>query len=195
MDVSLSVERDRARANPGARRKRALAAARAIASESGYEALTMHEVARRSGVSRATLYRYFSSKDHLLMEVSLDFSAEILKQAEASGPTGATPAERVAYPFVLNLEAIGREPRLFDSTLRAYFSRDPVVRRLAGDLRRLGASYVYAGLGEDDPRAAEIARVLDPLSLAMAVRISSERSTVEEAVQEFRTAVRLLLKA
>ena len=194
MELSTPVEKDRGRARSGARRKLAVAAARAIASEGGYEAVTMHEVARRSGVSRATLYRYFSSKDHLLLEVSLQFSAEILEQVEASRPTGTTWADRVAYPFVLILEAVAREPRLFDATLRAYFADDPVVRPLAAELRRFGGLYVDAALGLDMPRGAEIARVLDPLSLAMAIRISSGRGTLDEAVHEFRCAVRLLLE-
>ena len=154
----------------------------------------MGEVAKRADVSRATLYRYFSSKDHLLLEVSLEFSAEVLKTVEACRPMGATLAHRLTYPFALMLEAVAREPKLFASTLRAYFSDEPVVHTLAAELRRFGGMYVNVGVGMDIPRASEIARVLDPLSLAMAIRISSGRCTLEEAVHEFRRAVSLLIK-
>jgi AcrR family transcriptional regulator len=195
MEPSTPVEKPRAGANRGARRRSAVAAARAIASERGYDAVTMREVAARSGVARATLYRYFSSKDHLLVEVSLEFSAELLEETKASAPAGASAAERVAYPFVRMLEAIAREPRLFDSTLRAYFADDPAVLPLVAELRRFGALYVNAALGTDVPRAAEIARVLDPFSLAMAMRVSSGRSGLEETVRELRSAVRLLVRA
>lgn len=196
MDLATRVEGRRGLANRGRRRTRAIATARAIASEGGYEAVSMNEVARRSGVSRATLYRYFSSKDHLLVEVSLEFSAELLREmeGESSQVPSASLADRVAYPFVRMLEAIAREPRLFDSTLRAYFAEDPAIRPLVTELRRYGALYVNAALGPEMQRYPELARVLDPLSLAMAIRISSGRSTLADAVREFRAAVRILLR-
>src|SRR5262245_48188929 len=194
MDLATPVDRQRGLANRGRRRARAIAAARAIASEGGYEAVSMHEVARRSDVSRATLYRYFASKDHLLVEVSLEFSAELLREVEGGHRLSGSPADRVAYPFVRMLEAIAREPRLFDSTLRAYFAEDPAIRPLVSELRRFGTLYVNAALGSEIQRYPELARVLDPLSLAMAVRVSSGRSTLADAVREFRTAVRVLLQ-
>jgi hypothetical protein len=92
------------------------------------------------------------------------------------------------------LEAVAREPRLFDATLRAYFAEDPALRPLVDKLRHLGGLYVHTGLGTDTSRAADIARVLDPLSLAMAIRISSGHSTGEHAIEEFRRAVELLVK-
>jgi hypothetical protein len=49
-------------------------------------------------------------------------------------------------------------------------------------------------MGADTSRSPEIARVLDPLSIAMAIRISSGRSTLEKTVTEFKSAVRLLLQ-
>jgi AcrR family transcriptional regulator len=194
MELSSPAEKRRRLVNRDRRRTRAIAAARAIASEGGYEAISMHEVARRSGVSRATLYRYFSSKDHLLVEVSLEFSAELLREIEGGQALNGSPAERVAYPFVRMLEAIAREPKLFDATLRAYFAEDPAIRPLVADLRHFGALYVNAALGSEIHRYPELARVLDPLSLAMAIRISSGRSTLAEAVREFRAAVRVLLR-
>jgi len=182
------------RAKRDLRRSRAIAAARAIASERGYDAVTMREVAEKAGIARASLYRYFSSKDHLLVEVSLEFSAEILKEVQAYPPKGETLADHVAYPFVLMLESVAREPKLLDATLRAYFSNDPEVRSLAAQLRTFGGLYVSAGLGTEIPRAAELARVLDPLSLAMAVGIGSGHITLKEAVDDFRSAVRLLVR-
>jgi AcrR family transcriptional regulator len=188
------VETGRVGETPGARRARAVAAAREIASESGYQAVTMREVAKRSNVARASLYRYFSSKDHLLCEVSLAFSAEILEQVERSQPIGASDADRVAYPFVLAFEALAREPKLFAATLRAYFADDPQVRVLAAKLRHFGGLYVSTGLSVDIPQAEDIARVLDPLSLVTAISISNGQCTLEDGVREFRAAVRLLVE-
>src|SRR3954467_11125914 len=50
-----------------ARRERILDAAMELATEGGYEAVQMREVAERADVALGTLYRYFPSKVHLLV--------------------------------------------------------------------------------------------------------------------------------
>jgi AcrR family transcriptional regulator len=186
----------RAGARQDARRRLAVAAARAIAAEAGYEALTMHEVARRSGVSRAALYRYFASKDQLLMEVSLEFNAALAAELERDPPQGATLAERVADSFARVFQAFAREPKLLGTLLRAFLSNDPQVSELAPEVRSFGGTLVELGLGGAEiPQGSEIARVLGPLAFAMAIRISAGHCTLEQAVDEIRHAARLLIPA
>jgi AcrR family transcriptional regulator len=178
-----------------ARRSRAVAAAREIAAEGGYDALTMHEVARRSGVSRATLYRYFTSKDQLLVEVSLQFNDELRADLEQHPPQGGSVAERLTEVFSRVLEAVAQQPRLTAATLRALFADDPVVRDLAPEVRRFGGAFVDAGLrGVAVPHGDELARVLGPLSLAMVIRIGSGHCTLAEAIDEIRCAVSLMVR-
>lgn len=52
-----------------ARREAILAAAKAVFEEVGFEQATMAEVTARVGGSKATLYRYFDSKDALFAEL------------------------------------------------------------------------------------------------------------------------------
>jgi AcrR family transcriptional regulator len=192
---AVPVEKDRAGASPVARRKRALAAARAIAAEGGYEAVTMRYVAQRSGVSRATLYRYFSSKDQLLVEVSLDLNASLVQDLKIHPPAGDTLAERLTDTFARALEPLAREPKLLAATLRAFFADDPAVNALGPEVRAYGGTFVSAGAGAAElPGGSEIARVLGPLSLVLLIRIGSEHCTFDEAVEEIRCAVRLLLR-
>jgi AcrR family transcriptional regulator len=180
---------------PGARRKLALAAARAIAAEGGYDAVTMREVARRSGVARATLYRYFSSKDHLLAEVILDLNADLREDLKAHPPCGGTLVERVTEAWARVIDGVRREPKLLAATLRAYFSEDPAVRATGPEIRRMSSSYLEAGLGDAYvPERADIARVLGALSFAMLMSLAGGHRSYEEAVDDIRTAARLLLK-
>src|SRR5207247_454894 len=53
--------------NQAARRQRVIEAAVALASDGGYDAVQMRDVAGRADVALGTLYRYFPSKDHLLI--------------------------------------------------------------------------------------------------------------------------------
>ena len=187
--------RERPVGRPVARRRLALAAARAIATDGGYEAVTMREVAKRSGVARATLYRYFSSKDHLLAEVILDSNNALQAELREHPPVGETLAERVSNAFERVLTAIASEPKLLSATLRAFFSQEPAVRALEMQIRQISTAYLEAGLGDADvPERGEIARVLGPLFFAMLISLSGGRRTCDEAVDDIRCAVRLLVR-
>jgi len=180
---------------PGARRKLALRAAREIAAEGGYDAVTMREVARRSGVARATLYRYFSSKDHLLAEVILDVNAELRDELKEHPPCGDTLADRVTDAFARVIRGVQREPKLLTATLRAYFSPDPAVHAVGPEIRKMGSAFLEVGLGDAEvPERAEIARVLGALSFAMLLSLSGGHRTYDEAIDDIRNAARLLLR-
>lgn len=69
-----------------ARREGIVAAAAEVFLEVGYERASMDEVARRAGGSKATLYKYFSSKEALFETVVRNYSARFLTEA-ASGLT------------------------------------------------------------------------------------------------------------
>ncbi|GAB7216107.1 TetR/AcrR family transcriptional regulator [Dickeya zeae] len=69
-----------------ARRDAIVAAAAEVFLEIGYERASMDEVARRAGGSKATLYKYFSSKETLFETVVRNYSARFLTEA-ANGLT------------------------------------------------------------------------------------------------------------
>ena len=62
----MTVKTETLTANQAARRGRVLDAALELAAEGGYDAVQMRDVAARAQVALGTIYRYFSSKDHLL---------------------------------------------------------------------------------------------------------------------------------
>src|SRR4249920_4236691 len=78
-----------------ARRRRVIDATLELAAGGGFDAVQMRDVATEAGVALGTVYRYFSSKERLLLEANVG-------QVEALGagllnrpPTGARPADRV----------------------------------------------------------------------------------------------------
>ena len=64
--MAAAPAREQLTANQAARRTRVLEAAIELASEGGYDAVQMRDVATRAQVALGTIYRYFSSKDELL---------------------------------------------------------------------------------------------------------------------------------
>ena len=68
-----------------AKRKRIMETGFNIFSERGIEAVTMPEVAEASGVSRATLYRYFPTKLDLVSAIGLETWADYINYRTGAG--------------------------------------------------------------------------------------------------------------
>jgi len=76
------------------RRQALLDVARTVFQELGFEGASMTEIAVRAGGSKATLYRYFESKDELFVEVMRQFSESLMRnvfeELDASAELPAT---------------------------------------------------------------------------------------------------------
>ena len=80
-----------------ARRQRVIDAAMELGLEGGYEAVQMRDVAARAHVAMGTVYRYFSSKDHLLAAALVFWVEQLdarLAQVPARGRRGVRAGPR-----------------------------------------------------------------------------------------------------
>ncbi|WP_028654756.1 TetR/AcrR family transcriptional regulator [Nocardioides sp. J54] len=126
-------------------------------AEVGPEALTVRQVAMRAGVSPATAYTYFSSKNHLLAEL---FWRRLVDDAPAT-PTGGSPTSRVQAVTRALTELCEHDPHLAAGATVALLGSDPDVDRLR---LRIGAEFVTrfeAALGD-----AATPELVDALVLA-----------------------------
>ena len=73
-----------------ARRQRVVAAAMELGSAGGYDAVQMRDVATTADVALGTIYRYFSSKDHLLAEALVEWVRDLGRRVQARPPRGGT---------------------------------------------------------------------------------------------------------
>jgi AcrR family transcriptional regulator len=106
--------------------ERLLAAAAEELRTVGPEAVTVRTVAGRAGVSPATAYTYFASRNHLFAElfwrkVLLEHPAEI---------TGSTPLERVQSVTRQLSAVLAESPHLAAAANHALLGTDPDVERL-----------------------------------------------------------------
>jgi AcrR family transcriptional regulator len=90
---------------------RVVAAAEVLSAE-GEEAVQMKDLAQRAGVSLATLYRYFPSKDYVLLAVSLSRYQEAARKVFAEVPRGDSVRERVTNHLMREFRAQQRTQRL-----------------------------------------------------------------------------------
>jgi len=122
---------------------RVLAVAAESLSAAGGDAIQMKDLAQRSGVSLATLYRYFPSKEYVLLAVSLARYQEAARKVYAEEPQGGTVRERVAGHLLREFRAQQRDPRLtatlsqaLSDTTRSYSSMIETIEHLHTQILR-----------------------------------------------------------
>jgi TetR/AcrR family transcriptional regulator, cholesterol catabolism regulator len=99
-----------------ARYDRVIVVATEILSAGGQEAVQMKDLAQRAGVSLATLYRYFPSKEYVLLAVSLSRYQTAARLVASEQPKGDSVRARVATHMHRELRAFQRN-RLLTAAL------------------------------------------------------------------------------
>ena len=141
--------------------QRLLAAADAEVRATGPDALTIRAVALRAGVSSATAYTYFASRNHLFAELFWQ-----LMQAEgAHRPAGATPLERVRDVTRRLTATLESSPELAAAVTPALLGNDPDVERLRG---RIGGDFAgrFAAALAPEVTGERAAVLVETLALA-----------------------------
>ncbi len=106
------MTRSGVRLRPDERIAELVAAARDLLGEVGYERFLPAEVARRCGVSEATVYRYFPTKHALLVHVAQNWFDEILDALEPGVVAHDGTYEQLRYVVRYAVEVVRREPTL-----------------------------------------------------------------------------------
>jgi len=177
-----------------ARRERIVSAATALASEGGYDAVMMKDVAARAGVALGTLYRYFASKDHLLAESLLAWGSALGLRLRTSPPRGATPGERVAAVFRRMARGVAEQPVLGAALTRALLSCDPGAFANRSGLSEMMRGWIELALGDAPVRDREgIVAVLEHVCFSCMISLVQGHRTPREVGEELDRTARLLL--
>ena len=110
-----------------ARRQRVLVSALELATEGGYDAVQMRDVAASAGVALGTIYRYFPSKDALLAAAMVEWMEDLERRVSQRGPRGDTTAERVYDVLRRAVATMERQPKLAVAVITALTSGDPAA--------------------------------------------------------------------
>jgi len=176
------------------KRAEARRAAAQLATEGGYEAVTMTAVADRIGVSRATIYRYFTSKDHLLVEVMKEWTVRINAQLRRNPPAGDELAARVGAAFERIIETAARNRGLTSAMLFAATSSDPAATEAFPSWSAPVEIYLKTLAGEEHVEHLEdVIAVLSHVLFSALIAIALRRQPPAEAARVLWTTARLLL--
>jgi TetR/AcrR family transcriptional regulator, cholesterol catabolism regulator len=140
-----------------ARRERVIRAAQELAAEGGYDAVQMRDVASRGEVALGTIYRYFPSKDALLLSVMVQWLGDLEQRVTRHPPTGATTVDRIMDVLGRAVRSMDREPRLTRAVIAAMTAGDPASVDAIGEVTAAMARIMEAAFPEDVAPALEAA--------------------------------------
>ncbi len=167
-----------------------------LASEGGYDAVQMRAVADRAGVALGTVYRYFPSKNHLLvmgMLIAFEGMRARLEQAEIPGDT---PSERILFILQKNTTVLERDHPRYEAMVRAYMFADASA---SAELDAIGAlmGQMFGkaiGAAELSPVQLNAVRVIGDVWMSTLVSWVAGRMSAEDVLEHLASAVRLVFR-
>ena len=161
----------------------------------GQGAVGMNEIARAAGCSRATLYRYFDSREALRTAYVHRETRRLGRAIFAEIDGVEDPRERLVAGVVATLRMVRESP-----ALASWFTvtRPPIGGELAGQsevITALAAAFLNS-LGPEDPAAVDrrarwVVRALTSLLMFPGRDEADERAIIEEFVVPVVAPVRL----
>jgi TetR/AcrR family transcriptional regulator, cholesterol catabolism regulator len=165
-----------------------------LAAEGGYEAVHMRDVAARADVALGTVYRYFSSKDQLLVSAMADWTGQLRLRLAQRPPRGPTPAAKVTDVLQRACRSLERQPLLAAALVRALSSTDAGVSQAAHDVGEHVRSMIAPLLVDLDPETREeVIVVINHVWLSTLIGWSNGRIQLSQVPQHLAMAARLLL--
>jgi len=177
-----------------ARLQRVLDSAMELGLEGGYEAVQMRDVASRAHVAMGTVYRYFTSKDHLLAAALVHWVEQLDARLAQVPARGETAADRVIDVLDRALRAMGRQPRLVEAVFSSLSSSDPSTIDCQNQISDLMDGIIRRAMGEPEPDDfADRSRLLGHVWYSSIVGWVNGRTDLARVHGEVAIAVRLLL--
>lgn len=174
-----------------------LAAAEYLADNGGWEGVHMREVAIRAEVALGTLYRYFPSKEHLLVSVMLLEVEQLGDRLAVRHPEGDDAVERVMDVLRRANHGLQRRPMVTIAMIRAFVAGNtdvvPVVAEIRELMRRIISDALGAGrAGADDLSDGSAIDLLSDVWFAALVSWISGVHTAEDVNTRLEEATAVL---
>jgi AcrR family transcriptional regulator len=182
--------------NQLARRARVIDAVLALVHEGATEDMQMKDIADRAGVALGTIYRYFSSKDHVFGAALVEWARDLDRRTTRRPASDGSPADQLVAVLHQALRAYQREPTFARLLILVANSSDPY----AGECYRQMGPVVFAALGRAiegfDAPADTAERVLNLIGAVWyhgLVEWVNGRMTIDDVANALDSAARHLV--
>jgi AcrR family transcriptional regulator len=180
------------------RRDLILDTALSLVEERGPDGFQVREVVTRSGVALGTIYRYFPSKDYLIVEALARWSSGLRGRLAVAtrDAAGEDAAERVATLLRLIATAVERSPNHARAVLHGMVSNDPIVELAQHDFRATFGAALELALADVDPGLVDdVTVVVYSLLTEHIVAVATGRPSVGGTEFQLERGIRLLQRA
>jgi AcrR family transcriptional regulator len=177
-----------------ARRDRIVDAGLALLAERDFDKIQVKDVAEQANVALGTLYRYFSSKEHLFAEVLVRWAGTLRTHISRNPLRGTTDAQRLTQVLSRSVRAFQRQPSLARLVATLETSSDPYATEILDRLgRTTGDIYVEAIHDLDRDTAHRIVVVVDAVLAARLRSWVAGRISIAQVNEDLADVIELLL--
>ena len=154
--------------------------------EQGYNATTVDQIAEAADVSPSTFFRYFASKEAVVLTDDLD---ELMVSAMRGAPAGLTAMGAMRWAFADSLSKWGDEALSFELARQALINSVPELRSAMIDDFQRNVDLIATVMAErfdQDPRGLEVKVFAGAVVGAMLAAVSpgaSFRSQVDQVLE------------
>ncbi len=177
------------------RRERIVQAAIELLEAREYEQIQIRDVSERADVALATLYRYFTSKEHLYAAALLEWSKSYNLQTRTGQALGSDAA-RIRYLLLRIVRGVGRRPQLLRAEMVLDNSPDPNARILFEQLAARHVEVLTAALHDVAPDRADA--IVEATYSVLATQLrgwARGRCTITDVERSVNRVVDLVLPA
>ncbi len=153
------------------RRQRILQAATTLLEQADYDAIQIRDIAGEAGVALATIYRYFTSKEHLYAAALLEWAADFRGRGRPSSAGTETDEARLRRLMRRAVRSFERSPQMVRVITVLESSKDPNARACFDEFAALNAGALTDALSSMDPATA--AAIIDAANSVMFTRLRS----------------------
>lgn len=173
MPAPVALRPDPASLPPGQqeRRERIVQAAISLLERGEYDAIQMRDVAQEAGVALATVYRYFTSKEHLYAAALLEWATTYPAHARAKRGGRAGDEAQLRALMRRAVRAFERYPQMMRAEIVLESSTDPNARALFDQFAAVNAGALTSSLASTDPETAAV--IVETVNCVLATRLRS----------------------
>jgi AcrR family transcriptional regulator len=175
------------------RRARIVQAAIDLLEQSEYDAVQMRDVAREANVALATVYRYFTSKEHLYAATLYEWAEGFPTHGADRATVGVTDEARLRTLMRRTVRAFERHPQMMRAQLVVELSSDPNARAIFEQFAQRQTQVLTAALSGMNAETA--AAVVETIQVVLGGRLrlwALGRSSLREVDRSVQRTIDLI---
>jgi AcrR family transcriptional regulator len=175
------------------RRARIVRAAIALLEAGEYDAIQMRDVAQEAGVALATLYRYFTSKEHLYAAALLEWAGDFAARRRPASPAADSDEARLRTLMRRAIRSFERYPQMIRAVTVLESSIDPNARALFEQFAALNIGTLMDALSStDDDTAAAIIETANSVMVTRLRSWSQGRTSIQDVHRSVERTIDLI---